>query len=92
MVRSRPQGQRITGSKPDFTEEPPCSYLRDKMMTTAKIHACPHCPYITPNSGCLKRHLRTHSGERPYVCKTCLKSFSQKGSLQRHLMVHIKSI
>ncbi|CAL1301210.1 unnamed protein product [Larinioides sclopetarius] len=67
------------------------SYLRDKMAATVKIHACPHCPYVTPNSGCLKRHLRTHSGERPFVCNMCLKSFSQKGSLQRHLMVHIKS-
>ncbi|GFW01852.1 hypothetical protein TNCV_61041 [Trichonephila clavipes] len=53
------------------------------------IHYCPHCSYATPNKGCLARHLRIHSGERPFACKICRKSFTQKGNLLRHLRLHI---
>ena len=50
--------------------------------------ACEHCGYQTNNKSSLTRHLRLHTGEKPYVCEHCGYSASQKVHLMTHLRVH----
>ena len=54
----------------------------------AKIAQCTLCPYKASSYSHLKRHLRTHSGERPYACTFCSYRATQHENLKIHLRIH----
>ncbi|KAM6941553.1 uncharacterized protein PEZ65_003549 isoform 1-T1 [Lycodopsis pacificus] len=57
-------------------EKPPC------------LHSCSVCGKDFPYASKLQRHLRTHSGERPFPCSMCEKRFPEKGLLMIHERTH----
>lgn len=64
------------------------SFPLGETSTVRGKYSCKICHYSSPLLGNLKRHMLTHSGERPFGCKLCDKRFNQKCSLQRHMLVH----
>uniref|UniRef100_A0A8C4H0F4 Zinc finger and BTB domain-containing protein 8B n=1 Tax=Dicentrarchus labrax TaxID=13489 RepID=A0A8C4H0F4_DICLA len=56
---------------------------------TVKLHKCPFCPYTAKQKGIMKRHIRCHTGERPFPCPMCGKRFTRQEHLRSHaLSVH----
>ena len=38
--------------------------------------------------GNLRKHIRTHTWEKPYTCEYCRKSFTIQGNLSKHIRIH----
>lgn len=53
---------------------------------TGFSHKCKHCSKSFQKPSQLERHVRVHTGDRPYKCTVCTKAFNQKGALQIHIL------
>jgi len=55
-----------------------------------KSHSCPipMCGRLFKRLEHLKRHVRTHTQERPYICTLCNKAFSRSDNLAQHRRTH----
>lgn len=56
----------------------------------SKSHSCPipSCGRLFKRLEHLKRHVRTHTQERPYICPYCNKAFSRSDNLAQHRRTH----
>ncbi|XP_013112340.2 histone-lysine N-methyltransferase MECOM [Stomoxys calcitrans] len=57
-------------------------YMRNEVTN---LYHCDQCPLEFKLLRNLRRHLLTHSDNRPFNCEFCEKTFKRKDNLQKHL-------
>lgn len=66
--------------------------MGDKALTAEdklpKQHSCHLCGFSSRYANHVKRHMKTHNGEKPYNCPLCTYASAQLVNLQRHLRIH----
>ncbi|CAN9507497.1 unnamed protein product [Ophioblennius macclurei] len=55
-------------------------------------YICPYCGRACAKPSVLKKHIRSHTGERPYPCVPCGFSFKTKSNLYKHRKSHAHAI
>ncbi|KAJ3597602.1 hypothetical protein NHX12_001125, partial [Muraenolepis orangiensis] len=64
------------------------SEIRDKTAEPKFANCCNFCPKSFKKPSDLVRHIRIHTGERPYKCDECGKCFTVKSTLDCHVKTH----
>ncbi|CAL8326983.1 unnamed protein product [Boreogadus saida] len=57
-------------------------------MKPKAAQQCPICNKVIQGAGKLPRHMRTHTGEKPYMCTICEVRFTRQDKLKIHMRKH----
>lgn len=67
---------------------PKQSVQQPEDMYNSNTYTCRFCGLNCDNPSRLKKHLLSHSGDRPFVCSVCGASFRQKSHVTQHFAIH----
>ncbi|XP_041039440.1 zinc finger protein 40 isoform X3 [Carcharodon carcharias] len=66
--------------------------LKDQKPKKQGKYICEYCNRACAKPSVLQKHIRSHTGERPYPCVTCGFSFKTKSNLYKHKKSHAHAI
>ncbi|XP_055495119.1 transcription factor HIVEP2a [Leucoraja erinacea] len=89
--------QQPAGKKaPGFRHYPPVpreeALVKERKVRKPGRHICHYCGRACAKPSVLKKHIRSHTGERPYPCIPCGFSFKTKSNLYKHRKSHAHAI
>ncbi|KAM9820622.1 zinc finger and BTB domain-containing protein 7C [Neosynchiropus ocellatus] len=67
---------------------PPWQLEEERKMKPKSSQQCPICNKVIQGAGKLPRHMRTHTGEKPYMCTICEVRFTRQDKLKIHMRKH----
>ncbi|XP_029900158.1 transcription factor HIVEP2 isoform X2 [Myripristis murdjan] len=82
--------QQCSHSGMDQLSETVCK-MEQKPQKPGK-YVCDYCGRACAKPSVLKKHIRSHTGERPYPCVPCGFSFKTKSNLYKHRKSHAHSV
>lgn len=63
-------------------------YPNKNIYNQDRLKYCPICPYTSPKLSHIKRHMLSHTGEKPFACHLCTHRCNDKGNLHKHITSH----
>lgn len=96
-----PTSHRKSPSSPEVQQQCSNSGMDPLTETVCKVeqkpqkpgkYVCDYCGRACAKPSVLKKHIRSHTGERPYPCVPCGFSFKTKSNLYKHRKSHAHSV
>ncbi|XP_022105814.1 zinc finger protein 40-like [Acanthaster planci] len=87
----RPRKNSTRSNASDSAEDPTAKDSQ-KCCKKPGRHVCQFCGRRCTKPSVLKKHIRSHTGERPYPCSPCGFSFKTKSNLYKHCKTHAHAI
>ncbi|XP_055927681.1 zinc finger protein 775-like [Argiope bruennichi] len=76
-----------------FKEENGCQALFQMLTDQGHpLYICSVCQYQTRARGNIRRHVQTHTDERPFSCTQCGQRFRRKEHVKKHMFKHAARI
>ncbi|XP_041828318.1 transcription factor HIVEP2 [Melanotaenia boesemani] len=96
-----PTSQRKSSASPEVQQQCSHSGMDQLSEAASKVeqkpqkpgkYVCDYCGRACAKPSVLKKHIRSHTGERPYPCVPCGFSFKTKSNLYKHRKSHAHSV